>query len=67
MHMSTLIYGLAATSLTMAQRSPDPGDIPDLKTEGPFALRVKGHDKASSIDGEKNLITFSLILGERRN
>ncbi|KAI1813681.1 hypothetical protein GGS20DRAFT_552403 [Poronia punctata] len=51
MQLSTILYSLAATSLTMAQRSPDPGDHFDLKTEGPFALRVRGHDKNNTIDG----------------
>ncbi|KAI3326171.1 hypothetical protein HD806DRAFT_489552 [Xylariaceae sp. AK1471] len=46
-----LIFGLVAATLTTAQRGPDPGDIPDFHSDGPFALRVKGQALNSSIEG----------------
>ncbi|KAI1274633.1 hypothetical protein F5Y07DRAFT_372343 [Xylaria sp. FL0933] len=48
---TTLLYSLVTASATTAQVTGDPDGINDFKSDGPFALHVKGQARNSSVDG----------------
>ncbi|KAI0902813.1 hypothetical protein F4823DRAFT_569335 [Ustulina deusta] len=48
---ATFLYGLGAVVVTTAQVAGDPDGINHFKSNGPFALHVKGHALNSSVDG----------------
>ncbi len=56
---ATFLYGLGAVVVTTAQVTGDPDGINHFKSNGPFALHVKGHALNSSVDGKTD--NFVLI------
>ncbi|KAF2966377.1 hypothetical protein GQX73_g7174 [Xylaria multiplex] len=48
---ATCLYGLVAAAISTAQVTGDPDGINDFKSDGPFALQVKGQALNSSIAG----------------